>query len=173
MKLRINLFILLLLAIILGARTPAAAQTGTVVRVDPAYSLVQQGDEFVLTIQIDDVANLYAYDVFINFPPDKLEGLSVVNGSFLPSFSYIRQTIDNVAGTVWIAGTQIYPTPPQSGSGTLVVITFQAEADQTDAAIVLSTVELSDDDGFLIDCITQDGRVQIGDYRLFLPLVRK
>jgi len=40
-----------------------------------------------------------------------------------------------------------------------------------EAALVLTNVELSTQDGELISCSLQDGRVHIGDYRLFLPLV--
>ena len=49
---------LISIAVLLAAVAPAAAQTGTVVRVNPAYKLVRQGDEFVLTIQIDDVVSV-------------------------------------------------------------------------------------------------------------------
>ena len=51
------------------------------------------------------------------------------------------------------------------------MITFEAEADRTDADIVLSEVTLSDDNGFAIPCSLQHGRVHIGAYPLYLPLV--
>ena len=162
---------LITIAVLLAAVAPAAAQTGTVVRVNPAYKLVRQGDEFVLTIQIDDVVNLYAFEILVSFPADKLEVVSASHGDFLEGPFLGLITWDNDAGTVTAIVSQQNPTEPQTGSGTLVVITFEAEADRTDAAVVLSEVTLSDDNGFAIPCSLQHGRVHIGAYPLYLPLV--
>ncbi len=162
---------LITIAALLAGIAPAAAQTGTIVRVDPAYKLVRQGDEFVLTIQIDDVVNLYAFEILVSFPPDKLEVVSASHGDFLEGPFLGLVTWDNDGGTVTAIVSQQNPTEPQTGSGRLVVITFEAEADRTDADIVLSEVTLSDNNGFEIPCSLQDGRVHIGAYPLYLPLV--
>jgi len=162
---------LISIAVLLAAVAPAAAQTGTIVRVDPAYKLVRQGDEFVLTIQIDDVVNLYAFDVLVSFPPDKLEAINAVKGDFLQEGLGGDPIINNEEGTIWTVNSQVAPAEPKSGSGSLVVITFQAEADRTDADIVLSAVTLSERDGVAIACSLQHGRVHIGAYPLYLPLV--
>ena len=162
---------LITIAALLAGIAPAAAQTGTIVRVDPAYKLVRQGDEFVLTIQIDDVVNLYAFDVLVSFPPDKLEAINAVKGDFLQEGLGGDPIINNEEGTIWTVNSQVAPAEPKSGSGSLVVITFQAEADRTDADIVLSAVTLSERDGVAIACSLQHGRVHIGAYPLYLPLV--
>ena len=162
---------LITIAVLLAAVAPAAAETGTIVRVDPAYKLVRQGDEFVLTIQIDDVVNLYAFEILVSFPPDKLEVVSASHGDFLEGPFLGLITWDNDAGTVTAIVSQQNPTEPQTGSGTLVVITFQALGDRADADIVLSELTLSDDNGFVIPCSLQHGRVHVGAYPLYLPLV--
>ena len=162
---------LITIAALLAGIAPAAAQTGTIVRVDPAYKLVRQGDEFVLTIQIDDVVNLYAFEILVSFPPDKLEVVSASHGDFLEGPFLGLITWDNDAGTVTAIVSQQNPTEPQTGSGRLVVITFQALGNRTDADIMLSEVTLSDHNGFVIPCSPQHGRVHIGAYPLYLPLV--
>ena len=163
---------LITIAVLLVAIAPAAAQTGTVVRVDPAFMQVVPDAPFTLTIQIDDVENLYAYDILLSFPPDKLEVVSASNGDFLEGpFLVDLITPDNEAGTVTAIVSQRNPAEPQSGNGTLVVITFHALGDRTDADIVLSEVTLSDDNGFAIPCSLRSGRVHIGAYPLYLPLV--
>ena len=162
---------LITIAVLLVAVAPAAAQTETVVRVDPDFLQVAPGANFTLTIQIDDVVSLYAFDVRVSFPPDKLEVVSASNGDFLEGPFLGLITCDNDAGTVTAIVSQQNPTEPQTGSGTLVVITFQALGNRTDADIVLSEVTLSDDNGFEIPCSLQDGRVHIGAYPLYLPLV--
>ena len=162
---------LITIAALLAGIAPAAAQTGTIVRVDPAYKLVRQGDEFVLTIQIDDVVNLYAFEILVSFPADKLEVVSASHGDFLEGPFLGLITWDNDAGTVTAIVSQQNPTEPQTGSGTLVVITFQALGNRTDADIMLSEVTLSDHNGFVIPCSLRSGRVHIGAYPLYLPLV--
>ena len=163
--------LLMVIAMLLAGVAPASAQTGTVVRVDPTFQQVQPGATFTLTIQIDDVVNLYAFEILISFPPDKLEVVSASHGDFLEGPFLGLITWDNDAGTVTAIVSQQNPTEPQTGSGRLVVITFQALGDRTDADIVLSEVTLSDNNGFEIPCSLQDGRVHIGAYPLYLPLV--
>jgi len=162
---------LITVAVLLVAVAPAAAQTGTVVRVDPAFLQVAPGAEFGLTIQIDDVENLYAYDILLSFPPDKLEAINATNGDFLQEGFGGEPIIDNEEGTVWAINSQVYPAEPQSGSGSLLEIIFQPLGDRTDADIMLSAVTLSDNNGFAIPCSLQDGRVHVGAYPLYLPLV--
>ncbi|GAA5343455.1 MAG: hypothetical protein canaca05_09560 [Anaerolineaceae bacterium] len=164
---------LITIAVLLVAVAPAAAQTGTVVRVDPAFLQVVPDAPFTLTIQIDDVVNLYAFDVRVSFPPDKLEVVDASRGDFLEGpFLVDLITLDNEAGTVTaIVSKQGEFAEPQSGSGSLLEITFQPLGDRTDADIMLSEVTLSDNNGFAIPCSLQDGRVHIGAYPLYLPLV--
>ncbi len=165
-------FALISIAVLLAAVALAAAQTGTVVRVEPAFQQVAPGATFTLTIQIDDVVNLYGFDILVSFPPDKLEVVSASHGDFLEGpFLVDLITPDNEAGTVTAIVSQRNPAEPQSGNGTLVVISFQALGDRTDADIVLSEVTLSDNNGFAIPCSLQHGRVHIGAYPLYLPLV--
>ena len=162
---------LISIAVWLAAVAPAAAQTGTVVRVQPAFQQVAPGATFTLTIQIDNVVNLYAFEILVSFPPDKLEVVSASHGDFLEGPFLGLITWDDDGGTVTAIVSQQNPTEPQTGSGTLVVINFQALGDRTDADIVLSEVTLSDHNGFEIPCSLQDGRVHIGAYPLYLPLV--
>jgi hypothetical protein len=165
--------ILMVIAMLLAGVAPASAQTGTVVRVYPAFQQVQPGAEFDLTIQVDDVVNLYAYDLTLSFPPDKVEVMSASAGSFLEGpFLVSSVTWNNEAGTVWAIIAQQNPAEPQSGSGTLVTVHLRAKAAANgDVVLVLSEVTLSDRDGFAIPCSLQNGRVKFGAYQLWLPLV--
>ena len=47
---------------------------------------------------------------------------------------------------------------------------FRADAEGATAGLALSSVILSDREGYLIPCDTQDGRARLGDYLLFLPI---
>jgi len=106
-----------------------------------------------------------------SFPPDKVEVLSAAYGDFLeqPLMGFILP--DNVNGTLWVVASQQNPAEPKSGSGALVTVHLRAKAAANGAAaLVLTNVDLSTQDGELIPCSLQAGRLQIGDYRLFLPL---
>ena len=146
----------------------ARAQTEALVSVSPEFQLVHLGDEFALQVRIDDVQALYGFDVLLSFPPDLLEALSVVDEGFLaPGMQW--PVIDNDAGTVKVVHSQINPAEPASGSGALFTVTFRADAEGANAALLLSEVTLSDRDGLLIPCDTRGGAVRLGDYQLFLP----
>ena len=161
--------VLISIAVLLAAVAPAAAQTGTVVRVEPAFQQVAPGTTFTLTIQIDDVVNLYAYEVTLNFPADALSVIDAQNGGFLQNGWLI---IDNeTPGTLIVGYTQVGETPPADGNGTLVMITFDAIVEQSDADIIISNVVLVDNEMESIPCSLQHGRVHIGAYPLYLPLV--
>jgi hypothetical protein len=118
---------LISIAVLLAAVAPAAAQTETVVRVDPDFLQVAPGANFTLTIQIDDVVSLYAFDVRVSFPPDKLEVVSASHGDFLeePFLGLIEW--DNEDGTVTAIVSQEYPAEPKSGSGALVTVNLCAK----------------------------------------------
>ena len=166
--------LLMVTIVLLVSLSPAAAQTESVVRVEPAFQQVQPGAEFDLTIQIDDIVDLYAYDIILSFPPDKVEVLSAAYGDFLeqPLMGFILP--DNVNGTLWVVASQQNPAEPQSGGGVLVTVHLRAKAAANgEAALVLTNADLSTQDGELIPCSTQDGRVQMGGYRLFLPLIKR
>ena len=148
----------------------ASAQTPALVSVSPEYQLVRAGQEFSVQVRIDDVQALYGFDVLLSFPPDLLEALSVVDEGFLaPGMQW--PVIDNDAGTVKVVHSQINPAEPASGSGALFTVMFRADAEGANAALLLSEVTLSDHNGFEIPCSLRSGRVHIGAYPLYLPLV--
>lgn len=163
----------MLAVLLLFGIAPTAAQTETVVHVYPAFQQVQPGAEFDLTIQIDDVVNLYAYDFTLSFPPDQVEVLSAAYGDFLVGQLMGFIFPDNVNGKLWAVASQQNPAEPQSGSGTLVTMHLRAKTEANGyAALVLTNVELSRQDGELISCSLQDGRVHFGGEHFRIQLGR-
>ncbi len=154
---------------VLAAAGPARAQAPTLVSVSPEYQLAHLGDTFSVQVRIDEVEALYGFDVLLSFPPELLEAVSVSDADFLaPGMGWAL--IDNDAGTVNVVHAQLNPAEPVSGSGTLFTVVFRADAEGATAALALSSVILSDREGYLIPCDTQDGRARLGDYLLFLPI---
>ena len=151
------------------AASSARAQTQALVSVSPEYQLAHLGDTFSVQVRIDEVEALYGFDVLLSFPPELLEAVSVTDEGFLaPGTGWAF--IDNDAGTIWVVHAQVNPAEPVSGSGTLFTVVFRADAEGATAALALSSVILSDREGYLIPCDTQDGRARLGEYLLFLPI---
>lgn len=162
---------LMVLALVglLAAAGPAYAQAPALVSVSPEYQLAHLGDTFSVQVRIDEVEALYGFDVLLSFPPELLEAMSVSDADFLaPGMGWAL--IDNDAGTVNVVHAQLNPAEPVSGSGTLFAVVFRADAEGATAALALSSVTLSDREGYQIPCDTQDGRARLGDYLLFLPI---
>ena len=146
----------------------ARAQTQALVSVSPEHQLVHLGDTFAVQVRIDEVQALYGFDVLLSFPPELLEALSAVDEGFLtPGLG--SPSIDNDAGTVNVVHAQVNPAEPVSGSGVLFSVVFRADVEGANAALLLSSVTLSDRDGLLIPCDIRSGAVRLGDYQLFLP----
>ena len=91
------------------------------------------------TLQVDlyvaNVANLYGADIKFGFDPSIVQVVDVdpfmpgvqiqpLSGFLSPDL-VVRREANNVAGTIQYAVTQLNPTPPVSGSGSLARVTFQ------------------------------------------------
>jgi LysM repeat protein len=120
--------ILLIVAVALPfIPNPALAQGGTVVRAEASPALAQINNNITLSINVENVANLAAFEVHLQFNPAVLEVLQVTNGSFVAADFVAQNVFDNTAGTLDYAIAQLNRTPVQ-GSGTLVTIVFRAKA---------------------------------------------
>lgn len=154
------------------------AQTNTIVRVDPLQTVIGQGQSFSVDIVVEDVLDLYAFDVTLHFNPDHIQVESLAMGDFLTS-GLGGEEYDNDTGYINFYNSQLMEDP-KSGSGTLFIINFTAK--NVDATSVLNVdeilTELVEYDTYeLILFETGDGFVKIGEggpeYNLFLPMVLK
>jgi hypothetical protein len=136
---------------------PPAATTpgGTEVRVVPASQQIEEGGTTTADIFIDNVAELWGAEVQLQFDPTLVqvqdadpgtEGVQIEVGSF-PSPDFVAENkVDNAAGIVNYAVTQLAPKEPASGSGLLASITFQGVS-QGNSDLTLSVVKLSTNQG--------------------------
>jgi len=105
----------------------------TTIYIDPGSMTVPYGEEFTVNIEVADVVDLCAWDVWISFDPTVVECIDVVEGPFLKptAFTYFKIVgINNVTGYAvfgCIGGGSMIPTAPDTvtGSGTLATITFK------------------------------------------------
>lgn len=145
-----------------GAGTP---EQTTIVRCEPttAYGVVGESDA-VVDMYIQDVADLYGVDLRVSFfdttiaqvvdqlpaPGVQIQPLS----SFLSPDFVVRNVVDNTAGTIRYANTQINPAPPANGSGAVARITFEGLQTGT-FTMTWGLLELSNRDGELMPATGQ------------------
>jgi hypothetical protein len=137
----------------------AAAQTPVLLRVIPAEAQVVAGQTVDVAVEVVDVEDLYAFDVALTFDPSVVEvvdadpnvpGIQIALGTFLdPGFSIINEA-DNVAGTAHLAMTQLNPSTPKSGTGSLLVVKLRGKQAGTSSAISIVNGQLARPDGTLI-----------------------
>ena len=74
----------------------------------------------------DDVTNLFGLDIRLRFNADMVQvedgnpskaGIQVLPGEFPVADFEVKNVVDNEAGTIWYAVTQLNPREPVSGSG--------------------------------------------------------
>jgi len=117
---------------------------------------VNPNDFFVVSIVLDDVTDLIAFNFDIAFDPTVVGTPTVTRGNifagvgdpcdvcFFPGFSP-SDPVSGVPGVVsFISDAILGLAPGVSGSGTLAVLTFQALSGGGDAGLAISNLLLSD-----------------------------
>jgi hypothetical protein len=143
------------------------------------------GEAFDLDIRVEDVSRLYGGRIQLAFDPgvvqvrdgdpgESVPGVQVLAGGWLDSdhrFELVN-AVDNEAGTIDFAVTQLHPAQARSGSGVLITVPFVAVG-KGSTSLRLVKVRLGDDtrpDPLVIPVRTQDGLVTVGRQRaIYLP----
>ena len=160
-------------------RESASSQAEAALSIQPVSVTADHCSLPVITIRLANVTNLTAYTIRLTFEPQYLRVLEVSNGDFLKDeMPAPDNAIDNAAGTVRFGMARFGDdSPPESGSGALVLLRVMAlQAGQT-AHLTIDTAEtylVGWPEGTAISYQAADGIIYTGDcvaYDLFLPLV--
>lgn len=147
---------------------PASAQPPATIAVGDAT--IGQGLTGAVVVSLRDVHDLYGADVRLSFDPMMLQaedanpakpGVQVALGRFLSADLVVRNTADNVAGTVHVVVTQLNPAAPASGSGELFSVTFRALASGASTRVAVAASMLSSRDGIEIPAGSSSGVVTL------------
>jgi hypothetical protein len=107
-----------------------AAQAASL-SVSPSNMSLATGQSINLDINVNSVADLYAYEFDLKFDPTVLQALSVSESAFLSAGGttfFLPGTIDNVGGLVTFNADSLLGFFGVSGSGTLAEFDFLAIA---------------------------------------------
>jgi hypothetical protein len=147
--------------VILHALPPIA----TTLYVEPTVFRKSQGASFTINVSVEDVVDLYAFDISLYYNTTLLDALSLAEGPFLKSFgstitivSEINETLGRVRFALSLMGT---PTG-RNGSGTLFAIPFKSSTVATGPSnLSLQNTELSNYNAEPINHAIIDGSVTI------------
>jgi len=101
-----------------------SATSETVLAVDPETGSVPIGCQVEMDLIVTDGLNVNAFDVKLQYDPDKLELSSWRYGDYLSNLSVVKE--EDQSGSLWLAVTQL-ATLAVSGDGTLLVLTFESK----------------------------------------------
>ncbi len=121
-------------------------------------------------VEVRDVAGLYGADIALSFDPQAVEvidadsntaGVQVALGTFLDAGFTLRNTADNIGGTVRFAMTQLNPSEAKNGSGVLIVISLRGKEIGVRTPITLTSVQLAQRDGTKLATALVSGEVEV------------
>ena len=127
--------------------TAAPARAAAITLDSPSFNA---GDQFSVTIGIENVIDLYTFGVDLNFDPAVVTATGASAGGFLGGccfFAILPGDPNGAPGVVqFVSDTLFGPVPGVSGSGTLALVTFTALT-SGDPRFALSQLELRDSVG--------------------------
>lgn len=162
------LHLLLVFGILLlpACAAPTVANDGPVLNLLASSNSVKVGETFILTLQVEGVSGLTAFETHLFFDPALLEVVSIQPGGFLLPDFLVQETFDNAAGTIDYAAAQM-DRPPAQGSGALLQVTLRARASGTALIRFRETpaapdgVILADADGYAIQAALGDVKINV------------
>lgn len=148
----------------------AQGQQIALIAVEPAHYVVPNVDvTFNINVTIQNVQNLYGWELKLYYPNDILNGTAVVEGYFLKkddvsTFFRVHEFTDNYNGThgrVWAYCTRIGNVSGVNGNGTLLSITFKSKAVNGPKNLTLDDVKLSDPEANKIECTIAASQIKV------------
>jgi len=140
----------------------AHAQISTVA-VSPPSSSIGVEQVIDLTVDVQEVQNLYAAEFTLHFDPSVVEVLDIRIGSMLQGGTPIIR-VDNDTGTVMFAATLLNPAPAVSGSGSIAKLVLRGRANG--GTVLSMEALLSDPGGTVLPARARGGAINVGDVQL-------
>jgi hypothetical protein len=121
------LLLAILFSMLIFVETVRASSSLPNIYVSPSNQAVKIGGHFALNVNLDNVSDLYGYEVWLSFDSSKVNATAVVYDGYLnpPTYQWAN-TINNTGGYVDFAISSTQPALPRSGGSPppLVTINF-------------------------------------------------
>jgi len=150
------------LFILFAFTLPGSAQSDppVIVNIIPDDAQVVVNQTIDIAVQVQDVEDLYGIDILMEYDATALEvldmdstlpGVQVMLGTLLDPGFVIVNLADNDMGRLRMAMTQLNPSTPKSGTGTLIVVRFKGKALAQDTDVTVLEAKLASPFGSLIE----------------------
>jgi hypothetical protein len=156
---------------VLWLALPAAA-AAPIVSFGTGVLEVPVGQTVPLPVSVADIQDLYGIEFHLRFDPAVVQvadadpstsGVQVAEGDFLSADFVAQNEVDNQAGTIDYAVTQVNPNEPRSGGGTLLTIPFQGVGAGRTSQLEVEAVILTTRDGDVIPVTVTDEEIRVKD----------
>lgn len=139
------------------------------VYVDPATSVANPGDYFIVTIKVQDAPEIIAWQFKLRFDKKVLEfPPTVTEGGFLSSAGSVALTVSpNLVESYIHVGCHLVASGSASGDGNLAVVTFYVLESGVSDIILLEATLYASPDGSEVSGVTTDD----GDFHSTVPFV--
>lgn len=165
-----GIWILLWTAIFLAAGVyHVRGQTAFTLSIDPLYTEVPLGNDFVLELVIEEGVDLNAFDVTVVYDSDILELANWAHGDYFSNLT--TMTVVSQPGSLRVAATQV-ASSPVSGDGTILVMTYKAKG-QGYSFIDITQAEFADDEGNKDEPEVVNGQVTVTLEPSYTPTVTR
>ena len=148
-----------------GGTTPPNADAGNAprMRFEPGSVSTKVGQPVTIGIAVDNVTDLFAIPMMVQFDPNIISVEEVQHGSFLSGGNQeiaVVQRVDAEHGQAIISATRQPNTPGVSGSGTLLGLVVRGKAPGT-AKISIVQVNARDSQNKMIPLVTGEATIQV------------
>lgn len=147
----------------------ASLDVNPTITISPNPATIRGCETIALDIYINNAVNIYGVDAQLTFDPNVIEvvdadpsqaGIQIqIKSSFMSIDYVVKNVVDNTRGTIWFAFTQLNPSPPVSGSGSVATVHFRARSSGTSNIIFSDSTTLGDRNGGLISVTAINGAV--------------
>jgi Cohesin domain len=140
------------------------------IRIIPGVAQIPVGASREVAVEVIDVQALYGIDISINFDPNVVEvvdadpdkeGVQVTLSTLLDPGFVVLNRVDNAAGTVRFAMTQLNPSQPKNGTGLLIVVNLRGKVSGASTSLTLTRVDLAQRDGKVFTGALVSGQAQV------------
>ena len=156
--------------LLLGGHAGAQSEPPVEISIAPEISQVVAGETAEIAVEIAEAREIYGFDVRLSFDPAVIEivdadpgqdDVQVAMGTFLNPDFVIRNVVDNQAGTLWVAMTQMNPSEAKSGAGVLIVITVQGKTTGATSPLTITKGEVAQRTGIKLPTTLISGEMQV------------
>jgi len=162
--------VIIFLALLLGLAQPAYSQgNDAIVRMDTSTFEVGLGQVETLVIVLENAQDVYGIDLRAKFDPAYVEvvdvdlaktGLQMTPGDFPQPDFLVRNAADNQAGTLQYVVTEVNPTLPVNGKGTVLSIQVRG-IKMGQSAFIIESVDIADRQGKTLPVIGETGAIAV------------